>query len=187
QDLENNTKKWTVAYWHHPPYTKTTHNSDSESDLIAIRQNFITYLESLGVDLIINGHSHGYERGYMLKNFTGSWTSFNPGTHAVSTSSGYYDGSPNSCPYVYNSTPLNHGTVYVVAGSTGASGGVQTNFDSYAFPFSVSDGGVLYFEVEDNRLDAKMLRRDGSIFDRFTIIKDAGVTQEINTLVNQPV
>lgn len=187
QDLDNNTKKWTVAYWHHPPYTKTSHNSDSESDLIAIRQNFITYLESLGVDLIINGHSHGYERGYMLKNFTGSWTSFNPGTHAVSTSSGYYDGTSNSCPYVYNSTPLNHGTVYVVAGSAGASGGVQTNFDSYAFPFSVNDGGVLYFEVEDNRLDAKMLRRDGSIFDRFTIIKDAGVTQEINTLVNQPV
>jgi Phosphodiesterase/alkaline phosphatase D len=151
QDLENNTKKWTVAYWHHPPYTKTSHNSDSESDLIAIRQNFITYLESLGVDLIINGHSHGYERGYMLKNFTGSWTSFNPGTHAVSTSSGYYDGTPNSCPYVYNSTPLNHGTVYVVAGSAGASGGVQTNFDSYAFPFSVNDGGVLYFEVEENR------------------------------------
>src|SRR5690606_29695250 len=23
QDLDNNTKKWTVAYWHHPPYTKT--------------------------------------------------------------------------------------------------------------------------------------------------------------------
>ncbi len=186
-DLAANTKKWTVAYWHHPPYTKTSHNSDTESDLIAIRQNFITYLESRGVDLIINGHSHGYERGYMLKNFTGSWTSFTPGTHAVSTSSGFYNGTANSCPYVYNSTPANHGTVYVVAGSTGASGGTQTNFDAYAFPFSVNDGGVFYFEVEDNRLDAKMLRRNGTVFDQFTIVKDAGITQNHNVMVNTPV
>ena len=186
-DLAANTKKWTVAYWHHPPYTKTSHNSDTESDLIAIRQNFITYLESRGVDLIINGHSHGYERGYMLRNFTGSWTSFTPGTHAVSTSSAYYDGSTNSCPYVYNSTPANHGTVYVVAGSAGASGGTQTNFDAYAFPFSVNDGGVFYFEVEDNRLDAKMLRRNGTVFDQFTIIKDAGVTEDVTVAINTPV
>lgn len=188
-DLAANTKKWTVAYWHHPPYTKTSHNSDTESDLVAIRQNFITYLESRGVDLIINGHSHGYERGYMLRNFTGSWTSFVPGTHAVSTSSAFYDGSANSCPYIYNSTPANHGTVYVVAGSAGASGGTQTNFDAYAFPFSVNDGGVFYFEVEDNRLDAKMLRRNGTVFDRFTIMKDVnnGQTTTYNVNINTPV
>lgn len=188
-DLAANTKKWTIAYWHHPPYTKTSHNSDTESDLIAIRQNFITYLESRGVDLIINGHSHGYERGYMLRNFTGSWTSFVPGTHAVSTSSAFYDGSANSCPYIYNSTPANHGTVYVVAGSSGASGGTQTNFDAYAFPFSVNDGGVLYFEVEDNRLDAKMLRRNGTVFDQFTIMKDVnnGQTTNYNVNINTPV
>lgn len=188
-DLAANTKKWTIAYWHHPPYTKTSHNSDTESDLIAIRQNFITYLEGKGVDLIINGHSHGYERGYMLKNFTGSWTSFLPGTHAVSTSTAFYDGSANSCPYIYNSTPANHGTVYVVAGSTGASGGTQANFDAYAFPFSVNDGGIFYFEVEDNRLDAKMLRRNGTIFDQFTIMKDIDPVNNFNqtVTVNTPV
>lgn len=187
-DLAANTKKWTIAYWHHPPYTKTSHNSDTESDLIAIRQNFIGFLESRGVDLIINGHSHGYERGYLLKNFTGTWTSFNPAVHAVSTSSGAYT-SASDCPYIYNSTPANHGTVYVVAGSTGASGGVQADFDSHAFPYSVNDGGMLYFEVEDNRLDAKMLRRNGTIFDRFTIIKDINTINNHNqtVTVNTPV
>jgi acid phosphatase type 7 len=178
-DLAANTQKWTIAYWHHPPYTKTSHNSDTETELVNIRQNFITYLEARGVDLIICGHSHGYERGYMLRNFTTGWTTFNPATHAVSTSSAEYT-SNTTCPYVYNSTPLNHGTVYVVAGSAGASGGVQTDFDAYAFPFSVNDGGVLYFEVEDNRLDAKMLRRNGTIFDRFTIMKDVNKTQSYN-------
>lgn len=174
-DLAANTKKWVVAYWHHPPYTKSSHNSDSEGDLVNIRQNFITFLETRGVDLIICGHSHAYERGYLLRNFTGSWTSFNAGTHAVSTSSATYT-SAATCPYVYNSTPSNHGTVYVVAGSAGASGGTNAGFGANAFPFSVNDGGIFYFEVEDNRLDAKMLRRNGTIFDQFTIMKDVNST-----------
>jgi hypothetical protein len=179
-DLAANTKKWTIAYWHHPPYTKTTHNSDTETELINIRKNFIGFLETKGVDLIINGHSHGYERSYLLRNFTTNWNTFTPASHAVSISSGMYTSSSN-CPYVYNSTPANHGTVYVVAGSTGASGGVQTDFDAFAFPHSVSDGGVFYFEVEDNRLDAKMLRRNGTVFDQFTIVKDVNknLTQDI--------
>jgi len=185
-DLAANTQKWTIAYWHHPPYTKTSHNSDTETELQNIRQNFITYLESRGVDMIICGHSHGYERGYLLRNFTTGWTTFNAGTHAVSTSSGAYT-SNTTCPYVYNSTPLNHGTVYVVAGSTGASGGVQTDFDTYAFPYSVNDGGVLYFEVEGNRLDAKMLRRNGTIFDQFTIMKDVNKTTTTNVTAGTPV
>lgn len=180
-DLAANSSKWIVAYWHHPPYTKSSHNSDSEPDLINIRQNFITFLESRGVDLIICGHAHAYERGYLLRNFTGSWTSFNAGTHAVSTSSATYT-SNSTCPYVYNTSPANHGTVYVVQGSTGATGGTNSGFAANAFPFSVNDGSVFYFEVEDNRLDAKMLRRNGTVFDRFTIIKDANKTTNYNIL-----
>lgn len=181
-DLAANTQKWTVAYWHHPPYTKGSHDSDAESELAAIRQNFITYLESRGVDIILCGHSHGYERGYMLKNYTGSWSSFNAGTHAVSTSSAAYT-SNSTCPYVYNSTPLHHGTVYVVSGSAGASGSNTASFGTNAMPYALNDGGVFYFETEDNRLDAKMLRRNGTIFDRFTILKDVNksVTQNIMT------
>ena len=102
-DLAANTKKWTIAYWHHPPYTKGSHNSDSESDLVNIRQNFISFLETRGVDMIVCGHSHNYERGYLIKNYTGSWASFNAGTHAVSNSSATYTSSA-TCPYVYNSS-----------------------------------------------------------------------------------
>ena len=28
----NTTADWTIAYWHHPPYTKGTHNSDNVFD-----------------------------------------------------------------------------------------------------------------------------------------------------------
>lgn len=172
-DLAANTKKWTVAYWHHPPYTMGSHNSDNEADLAAIRQNFIQILERNGVDLILCGHSHDYERSYLLKGHYGTETTFSRATHAVSNSSAKYDGSNNSCPYIYPSGKTNHGMVYVVAGSAGASGTVQAGYPHDALPFSFNDGGMLFFEIENNRLDAKFIRQDGVIADKFTIIKDA--------------
>ncbi|MES2777206.1 MAG: PKD domain-containing protein [Bacteroidota bacterium] len=179
-DLNANTSKWTIAYWHHPPYTMGSHNSDSETELVNMRQNFIRILERYGVDMIICGHSHDYERSYLLKNHFGNEASFSVGTHAVSSSSAKYNGTANSCPYQTASGPVNHGTVYVVAGSAGADGGVQAGYPHNALPFSVDDGGMLYFEVEDNRLDAKFIRKDNVVADQFTIVKDAGK----NTIVN---
>jgi hypothetical protein len=44
----------------------------------------------------------------------------------------------------------------------------------------VNDGGMLLFDVTENRLDAKMLRQNGTIFDRFTIIKDVNKTTNIS-------
>jgi len=179
QDLAANTKKWTIAYWHHPPYTMGSHNSDSETELVNMRYNFIRILERYGVDMIVCGHSHDYERSYLLKGHYGLEATFNSSTMAVSTSSAAYT-SNTTCPYVYNSTPANHGTVYVVAGSTGASGGTQTGYPHDALPYAVNDGGVFYFEVDDNRLNAQFIRRDGTIFDKFTIMKDVNKSTVYN-------
>lgn len=180
KDLAANTSRWTVVYWHHAPYTMGSHNSDSESELVNIRQNFIRILERNGVDLVLCGHSHDYERSYLLKGHFGTESSFNLATHAVSSSSAKYDGSSNSCPYVSASGKVNHGVVYVVAGSSGADGGVQSGYPHNAMPFSVDDGGMLYFEIENNRLDAKFIRRDGAIADKFTILKDAGKNSTVS-------
>lgn len=173
-DLAANSSKWTIAYWHHPPYTMGSHNSDTESELVNMRQKFIGIMERYGVDMIICGHSHNYERSYLLKGYTGNEASFSVATNAASGSSAYYDGSSNSCPYNLADGKVNHGTVYVVAGSAGADGSVQAGYPHNAMPFSVDDGGMLYFEVENNRLDAKFIRRDGVIADKFTIVKNAG-------------
>lgn len=172
KDLAANKGKWVIAYWHHPPYTKGSHNSDSETELVKIRENFIRILERLGVDLILTGHSHDYERSYLLKGHYGNEASFNLAAHTADSSSAKYDGSANSCPYMYNSGKYNHGTVYVVAGSSGADGGVQAGYPHDAMPFSVDDGGMLYLEIEDNRLDAKFIRKNDTISDNFTIMKD---------------
>ncbi len=179
-DLAANTKRWVVAYWHHPPYTKGSHNSDSEGELISMRENFIRILERYGVDLVICGHSHNYERSYLLKGYykTNSGdpnvneANFNAQLHTASNSSAKYDNSANSCPYMYKSGQNQHGTVYVVAGSAGADGGVQAGYPHNALPFAQDDGGMFFFEVDSNRLDAKFIRRDGIIADQFTMFQD---------------
>lgn len=179
-DLAANTRPWVIAYWHHPPFTKGGHNSDTNAELISIRQNFIRILERYGVDLIVCGHSHDYERSYLLKNYFGTEATFNVGTHAVSSSSAKYDGSSNSCPYFTVRGKINHGTVYVVSGSAGAAGGTQSGYPHDAMPWSFNDGGMFYIEVEGNRLDAKFIRRTGVVADQFTIMKDANKTTNLS-------
>ncbi|MGV3641364.1 MAG: metallophosphoesterase [Adhaeribacter sp.] len=172
KDLAATSQPWVIVYWHHPPYSMGSHNSDTEGQLVKIRQNLLRILERNGVDLVLTGHSHNYERSYLLQNYYGNEASFNLSRHTASTSSGKDDGSKNSDPYVTAFGKVNHGTVYVVSGSSGAMGNVQSSWPHNAMPFSDNEGGMFYLEVEQNRLEAKYLRSDGKIWDQFTIMKE---------------
>ncbi len=173
QDLAANNKKWTIAYWHHPPYTMGSHNSDTETDLVAIHTKFVRILERYGVDMIVTGHSHDYERSKLMNGHYGNEASFNASTHNLSSSSGLYDGTNNSCPYTKDSTLNKIGTVYVVSGSAGQLGGQQGAFPHNAMHYSnATNGGTFIMDIEDNRLDAKWLCADGVIRDNFTIFKE---------------
>ncbi|MCE6990019.1 metallophosphoesterase [Dyadobacter sp. CY323] len=173
QDLAANANKdWIVAYWHHPPYSKGSHDSDTESSMLKIRTDFIRILERNGVDLILCGHSHDYERSKLMQGHYGLENSLDPSVHNLSSSSGMYDGSLNSCPYEKKSAK-NRGTVYVVSGSAGQLGGMKANYPHDALPFSnATHGGGMVLEVEGNRLDAKWIGADGVIRDKFTLEKD---------------
>lgn len=172
-DLAATTKRWKVAYWHHPPYTMGSHNSDSESDLVAVHVRFIRIIERLGVDLVLCGHSHDYERSKLMRGHYGNEASFNAATHNLSTQSGLYDGSANSCPYLKDSVIVKKGTVYVLSGSAGQLGGTQGSFPHNAMHYSnATNGGSMVLDFEANRLDAKWVCADGVIRDKFTIFKD---------------
>ena len=172
-DLEaNRNKGWIIAYWHHPPYTMGSHNSDKEQELVHIRENFIRILERYGVDLIICGHSHDYERSKLMKGHYGPEPSFNA-SFLLSNSSALYDGTPNSCPYIKDSAEGYAGTVYIVSGSAGQLGGKQTSFPHDALPFADAEhGGAGMLEIQGNRLDWKWICTDGQIRDHFTFFKD---------------
>jgi hypothetical protein len=182
-DLAANTQRWTIAYWHHPPYTMGSHNSDSETDLAAVRSKFIRILERNKVDMIIVGHSHDYERSKLMKGHYGNEASFNAGLHNLSTQSGMYDGSANSCPYLKDSINVKNGTVYVVSGSAGQLGGTQGAFPHNAMHYSnATNGGSFIMDIKDNRLDATWLCADGVVRDKFTMYKDVSVVKSYTVL-----
>jgi hypothetical protein len=158
-----------------------SHNSETEADLINIRYKFIRILERYGVDLVLCGHSHVYERSYFLNNYYSSEAAFNLNTHAVSTSTGIYNNSSNSCPYIKNDGQKK-GTVYVVSGSAGQLGGSLLNlaWPHNAMVYSNRDvGGGLALTVQGNRLDAEWVCSDGVIRDRFTMMKDVNKKQTL--------
>ncbi len=65
-DLDANTRPWLIAFWHHPPYSKGSHDSDTEAQLIEMREKALPILEAHGVDLVLTGHSHSYERSFLM-------------------------------------------------------------------------------------------------------------------------
>ena len=199
-DLAANTQRWTVVYFHHPPYTKTSHTSDTEMDLVAVREKFIRILERYGVDLVLCGHAHGYERSYLLKGFYNTYASplldanFVAASHTATgnTQNAKYNGTASSCPYAYNSGQYNHGTVYVVAGSAGQIGGTSPGYPENCMYYSdATNGGCFYFEVDSNRLDAKFISYTAAptpvIRDQFTIFKDVNKTQTTSVTQNQSI
>jgi acid phosphatase type 7 len=55
-ELEKNSNDCTLAYWHHPRFSSALHgNNDFMQDVWAL-------LANSGVELVLNGHDHDYER-----------------------------------------------------------------------------------------------------------------------------
>ncbi|WP_460906662.1 metallophosphoesterase [Spirosoma areae] len=178
RDLAANRQPWTIVIFHHPPYSKGSHNSDTETQMRLLRENLTPILERYGVDIVFNGHSHGYERYYRLKGQTGLASTFDKAKHVVENTTARYDGSPNSCPILTKGK----GTVYIVDGAGGAPGGQQADYPHPALVYgNLTNGGSLLVDVTDNRLDAQYLLGDGTIPDRFTIMKNVNKTASLTT------
>lgn len=177
---------WVIVFTHMPPYTGGSHNSDDESELMHIRQNLVPILDDYKVDLLVTGHSHGYERSRLMRGLKTASADFVSNTHnPVLTSNAQdnarYDGTPNSCFYYKNSAAAkNEGIVYVVNGGGGRGPG-PTKGDNFKNPSLIQKlmaaqhlfgGGSMYLEVENKRLTAKFVAANKQILDQFTIFKD---------------
>lgn len=164
-DLQNMSADWLIALWHHPPYTKGSHNSDIEIALIQMRQNFLPVLESYGVDLVLNGHSHSYERSKFINGHYGNSGTFSSDLE-IDGGSGHADGSG---AYEKNGLEANSGTVYAVAGASGKISGGR--LDHPAMFISLNELGSMVIDINGETLDAKYLNNNGQITDYFTIRK----------------
>jgi 3',5'-cyclic AMP phosphodiesterase CpdA len=174
QDLAANKATWTIVMFHHPPYTKRSHDSDAEPELQFMRENLVPLFDKYKVDLVLAGHSHIYERSYLMKNHTGHSMSFNYNEHVVQKVNGRYDATPGSKPFINK----DEGTIYCTVGSAGR---LDWNGSHDVQPSSIysniSIGGSLLLTVNGNRIDGRWICADNVERDHFTVFKNVNKTQ----------
>ncbi|WP_223634931.1 metallophosphoesterase [Corallococcus sp. EGB] len=57
KDLAATTQPWKIVFFHHPPWSSGEHGSQ-----LTMRRQFGPLFEKYGVDLVLTGHDHDYER-----------------------------------------------------------------------------------------------------------------------------
>lgn len=177
-DLKSTNKKFKVAYWHQPPYSMGTHNSDNfwEVNMASMREKVIPMLEKYGVDLILCGHSHNYERSYLINKHYGNSASFNRNTMMVDSSSGNPDSNRTYIKYTYGANK-DKGTVYGVIGNSSKSSTENGLMHPVMYKKYMGNDAVgsMILEVNGSELTASFYKDNGEVFDKFRIIKKDSV------------
>jgi hypothetical protein len=176
-DLMANSLDWTIVIFHHPPYTKGSHDSDSElvgidQPIFAIREEFTPVFEQYGVDLAYSGHSHIYERSYYINGHTGLSDTFDPATMAELNDMGEAANGQGDEAY---SQIARNGTddkvVYTVAGNGG-----KVTFTTQGYPhpahfFSKLEIGSVVIDLDANTLEASFVDANGAVLDSFVMTR----------------
>ena len=169
RDLAQNTKPWLIAAFHHPPYSKGSHDSDDTSDsdgkMRDMRKNIVPILEQAGVDLVLSGHSHLYERSYLMDCAYDESSTFSP-ANIVST------GVRNKHrQYIKPRHKKEHqGAVYVVAGSASKVNG--GSLDHPAHHKGLVEAGSMVIDIDNHKLIARFINQKGQVRDEFSISKE---------------
>lgn len=166
KDLQATKQQWLIAAFHHPPYTKGTHDSDDKGDsggrLITVREKILPVLEKHGVDLVLSGHSHMYERSELIGCHYGYSSTFNKSMIRSSAKNKIYEKKDNSIS-------KNSGTIYAVIGSSSKVD--EGMLDHPAMPYSLQEAGSIIFDINKNSLKAYFINKSGKIKDQFEIVK----------------
>lgn len=170
QDIAASQADWNIAFWHHPAYTKGSHDSDNITDsggrMRDMRENIIPILDSTGVDVVLAGHSHVYERSYLIRghyDVSGTFTE----SMKVQPGDGRVDGTGPYTKATNGTAPL-QGIVHSVVGSASQLDVVGSH---PAMVAKISAFGSMLIDVDGNRLEARFLDKAGVVRDSFTILK----------------
>jgi len=170
---------WLIAFFNHAPYSAGPHNSNSDAKMTSMREIVNPILEEYGVDLVLGGYSHNYERSFLVDGAYDTPTTADG--HILDTG----DGSPlGDGAYIkpLGITPHN-GTVYVVAGH-GSGGSFNGSHPLMAFsntPPSVAGSCVI--KIINNELMFYNVHTSGQITDNFLIEKQASADLDSDGIV----
>ncbi len=173
-DLAATSREWIIAFFHHPTYSKGTHDSDKDSDSGArmndMRAVFLPVLEQGGVDLVLTGHSHVYERSWFIDGHYGKSDTFSAAAHTKQPGNGRADGDG-----VYRKRRgrvPNAGEVSVVTGSAGHASAKPVPLNHPVFVVALNEAGSSVVDVDGLQLNLTFLNDQGEKRDWFSIVKE---------------
>jgi hypothetical protein len=102
-DLAATTQPWKVVYFHRPPYSSGSEHGSS----VDVRQAFAPIFERRGVNLVLNGHDHDYERSKPWREFV---TTGSPVTYVVTGGGGAALYPVGTSAWTAASASINHYT-----------------------------------------------------------------------------
>ena len=144
-----------------------------------MRQNVLPILEAHGVDLVLSGHSHNYERSFLLDGHYGPSSSLQGGM-ILDNGSGQEDGDGayrNGLP-----AQPHQGTIYVVSGNAGKVPAINGPLNHPVMFSSNGDLGSVVVDINGNRLEAVALDDRNRVRDFFTLVKEPSGPQPSSTL-----
>lgn len=143
---------WIVVYFHKPMYTSASSHGASSS----LRNTYHPLFDAYGVDLVLQGHNHNYQRSYPIK-----YNSANPSSPTITeTKTNNYDNDPQ-------------GQIYSTVGTGGISLYAFSGKASYIVYQQSSSFGFLNIDIVNDGtvLNAKYYDNFGRLHDEFTITK----------------
>src|SRR5918996_629907 len=158
--------KWIIVYFHHPMYTSSTKHP---SDLL-LRETYHPLFDLYGVDLVLQGHNHNYQRSYPItynNNINNNYNKISNINNDISFKRTVTSTNTNT----YNNPT---GEIYVTAGTGGES---IYDFKNKADFIATQYKGYGFFNVDISSDGTKLIgtfyaNEDiGSVKDRFTITK----------------
>ncbi|HOZ90027.1 MAG TPA: metallophosphoesterase [Bacteroidia bacterium] len=180
-DIAATQQKWKIVVFHNSPYTKGGHNSDTETDLILIRQNIMPILDQHKVDLVLCGHNHVYERSYFMDGHYGLSSTFDS-TMVVDSSFGEL---PQ--PYLKKSSKNYKGLVVVQAGCSGVLDPIGPQWPHPAMKrYYDQELGSLLIEIETDTLTVTFVDNNVSspqVLDEFSVVKECNVVPQLTVPV----
>ncbi len=154
QAASNTGIDWIIVYMHMPMYTSPSHHSADST----MRSKYHPLFDQYGVDLVLYGHNHAYERSYPIK----------------------YDSSTPSTPTVTSSNKESYtnptGAIFATVGTAGASLYSYSSKSSYIVT-QYRGYGFLDISISGDTLSAKFYANsDGSVKDQFTVQKSSSTS-----------
>jgi hypothetical protein len=113
RDLASTRQDWVIVVNHFPPYCDGKYESDHNQYLAEVREQILPVLDRHGVDLLLAGHDHTYQRSYLLDGHYGPRDTFDARRHCKALGDG------RAQPLVKGHGP-HSGLIVVVTGTAGA-------------------------------------------------------------------